>query len=48
MQFLRPTHLTDGLRESSASWSALMLKLQRRGLKHAPELAIAGKLAQPA
>ncbi len=31
---------TDGLRESSASWSALMLKLQRRGLRHAPELAI--------
>jgi transposase-like protein len=31
---------TDGLRESSHSWSSLMHKLQRRGLKHAPELAI--------
>ena len=31
---------TDGLRESAHSWSALMLKLQQRGLRHAPELAI--------
>lgn len=31
---------TDGLRESSHSWAALMLNLQRRGLRHAPELAI--------
>jgi transposase-like protein len=31
---------TDGLRESSQSWAGLMLNLQRRGLKHAPELAI--------
>ena len=31
---------TDGLRESSGSWAALLLKLQQRGLRHAPELAI--------
>ena len=31
---------TDGLRESSQSWSGLMLNLRRRGLQHAPELAI--------
>lgn len=31
---------TDGLRESAQSWSALMLKLQQRGLRQAPELAI--------
>lgn len=31
---------TDGLRESAQSWAGLMLKLQQRGLRHAPELAI--------
>ena len=31
---------TDGVRESAQSWSALMLKLKHRGLRHAPELAI--------
>jgi transposase-like protein len=31
---------TDGLRESAHSWGALMLNLQHRGLRHAPELAI--------
>jgi transposase-like protein len=31
---------TDGLRESAQSWAGLMLKLQQRGLKYAPELAI--------
>ena len=31
---------TDGLRESAQSWAGLMLKLQKRGLRHAPELAI--------
>lgn len=31
---------TDGLRESAQSWSGLMLNLQHRGLRNAPELAI--------
>ena len=31
---------TDGLRESAQSWSGLILNLQHRGLRHAPELAI--------
>ena len=31
---------TDGHRESAHSWSGLMLRLQQRGLRHAPELAI--------
>ena len=31
---------TDGFRESAQSWAGLMLKLQKRGLRHAPALAI--------
>ncbi len=31
---------TDGLRESAQSWAGLMLRLQQRGLKYAPELTI--------
>jgi len=31
---------TDGFRESAQSWRGLLLKLQERGLRHAPELAI--------
>jgi len=32
--------LTDGFRESEASWKELLLDLKRRGLKHDPQLAI--------
>jgi len=32
--------LADGYRESTQSWRELLLDLQRRGLIHAPELAI--------
>jgi len=32
--------LTDGYRESTQSWRELLLDLQRRGLAHAPDLAI--------
>ena len=32
--------LSDGYRESTQSWRELLLDLQRRGLKHAPDLAI--------
>lgn len=32
--------LTDGFRESEQSWKALLLDLQRRGLKIDPKLAI--------
>ncbi len=32
--------LTDGYRESTQSWRELLLDLKRRGLNHAPELAI--------
>lgn len=32
---------TDGLRESAQDWRELLLDLKRRGLAHAPELAIA-------
>ncbi len=31
---------TDGLRESAQSWSGLLLSLQQRGLRDAPQLAI--------
>lgn len=31
---------TDGLRESAQSWRGLMVNLQQRGLRHAPQLAI--------
>lgn len=32
--------LTDGYRESTQSWRELLLDLKRRGLSHAPDLAI--------
>ena len=32
--------LTDGFRESTQSWRELLLDLKRRGLNHAPDLAI--------
>lgn len=32
---------TDGLRESAQDWRELLLDLKRRGLTHAPELAVA-------
>lgn len=32
---------TDGLRESAQDWRELLLDLKRRGLAHAPELAVA-------
>jgi putative transposase len=32
--------LADGYRESTQSWRELLLDLQRRGLTHAPDLAI--------
>ena len=32
--------LTDGFRESEASWKELLLDLKRRGLKHDPQLAV--------
>ncbi len=32
--------LTDGFRESTRSWRELLLDLKRRGLNHAPDLAI--------
>src|SRR5450755_1992136 len=31
----------DGFRESAQSWRGLLLKLKQRGLRHAPELAVA-------
>ncbi len=34
--------LTDGYRESTQSWRELLLDLKRRGLSHAPDLAIGG------
>ena len=32
--------LTDGYRESTQSWRELLLDLKRRGLTHAPDLAV--------
>ena len=32
--------ISDGYRESTQSWRELLLDLQRRGLKHAPDLAV--------
>jgi len=32
--------LTDGYRESTQSWRELLLDLKRRGLSHAPDLAV--------
>jgi transposase-like protein len=33
--------LADGIRESAQSWRDLLLDLKRRGLAHAPNLAVA-------